>query len=100
MPRKRHSASFKFQVALAAAKGEKTIAEICQDFEVAPSLVHKWKKELLERGADMFDEKRGPKVKMDEQDKKIQKLHEKVGQLSMERDFLKKNWEKYQDGLV
>lgn len=99
MKRKKHSAAFKFKVALAAIKGDRTITTICQDFEIAPSLVHKWKKELLENGSELFD---GPaklaKEKKSEADKdrKIRQLYEKVGQLTIDRDFLKKNWDKYQ----
>ena len=88
MKRKTHSSAFKFRVALAAAKGDKTISAICQQFEVAPSLVHKWKKELLDNGADLFDGvKKSSKVKKHEQEKdsKIRKLYEKVGQLTVVR---------------
>lgn len=100
MKRKTYSSAFKFRVALAAAKGEETISAICQQFEVAPSLAHKWKKELLENGADLFEGgKKSSKAKKTDQekDKKIRKLYEKVGQLTIDRDFLKKNWEKYQE---
>ena len=78
------------------------MADICQDFEVAPSLVHKWKwkKEFLESGADLFAEKRGPKAKANEQTKKIQQLHEKVGELTLERDFLKKVGANIEDGAI
>lgn len=96
MKRKTHSASFKFRVALAAIKNEKTIVELCQEFEVASSLVHKWKKALLEEGPKVFAD-RAPKQAIDHRDKKIQKLYEKVGQLTIEHDFLKKNWENYQE---
>lgn len=100
MKRKKHSPSFKFRVALAAVKGDKTITEICQDFEIAASLVHKWKKELLESGAELFagSEKSSKSKKAEsDKDKKIRRLYEKVGQLTVDRDFLKKNWQKYQD---
>ena len=100
MKRKKHSSAFKFRVALAAAKGDKTITEICQHFEIAPSLAHKWKKELLEQGADIFattsKSKKSNKSEADK-DKKIRRLYEKVGQLTVDRDFLKKSWEKYQN---
>jgi transposase len=94
MKRKTHNSAFKFRVAMAAAKSDKTISAICQQFEVAPSLVHKWKKELLENGTDIFDGvKKASKAKKSDQDKdkKISKLYEKVGRLTVDRDFLKKN---------
>jgi len=100
MKRKTHNSAFKFRVAMAAAKSDKTISAICQQFEVAPSLVHKWKKELLENGTDIFDGvKKASKAKKSDQDKdkKISKLYEKVGRLTVDRDFLKKKWEQYQE---
>ena len=100
MKRKKHSSAFKFRVTLSAIKGDKTIAEICQAYEIAASLVHKWKKELLEHGADVFaaiGKSNKPKKAAADKDKKIQRLYEKVGQLTVERDFLKKSWEQYQD---
>ena len=100
MKRKKYSSAFKFKVALTAAKGDKTITEICQHFEIAASLVHKWKKELLAHGADIFSgPEKSKKSKKSEsgKDKKIRQLYEKVGQLTIDRDFLKKSWEHYQD---
>ena len=101
MKRKKHSASFKFKVALEAHKGDKTIQELCQKHEIAASLVHKWKKELQDQGVEVFSSPaKKTKVKQAEQAqaKKIRRLYEKVGQLTLERDFLKKNWDEYQEG--
>jgi transposase-like protein len=100
MKRKKHSAGFKFKVALAAHKGDKTIHEICQQHEIAASLVHKWKKELQEQGVEIFSSPvKKTKAQQAEkaQSNKIRQLYEKVGQLTLERDFLKKNWDDYQD---
>ncbi len=97
MGRKSYNAKFKFRVALAAIKNDKTIAQICQQFEVAASLVHKWKKALLEEGEAVFFGKKQDKKRADDKDKKIQTLYETVGQLTLERDFLKKSWDKYQE---
>lgn len=96
MKRKRHSAKFKFKVALAALKGDATIADICQTYEIAASQVHKWKKDLLDHGVDIFDKDKPKKAKQD-QTKKIEKLYEKIGELIVDRDFLKKSWEVYND---
>lgn len=48
------SASFKFKVALAALSGKQTMAEICQTYQVAESVVYKWKKQLLDKGEEAF----------------------------------------------
>ena len=92
--RKKYSESFKFKVALTAVKGEMTIAEICQRYEVAASQVHQWKKQLLENGASLFNTTRGRKPKVSDP-KETDRLYKKIGQLTVERDFLKKSWESY-----
>ena len=52
--RKKYSKALKFKVAMEASIGNKTITDISSKFEVTPSLVHKWKKQLKERGASIF----------------------------------------------
>lgn len=83
--RKKHSKDFKFKVAIEAIRGDLTMAQIISRYQVAESLVHKWKKQLLENGGDIFDGK-APTNLTPAQD--IQKLHAKIGQLTLERDFL------------
>jgi transposase len=81
-PRRNHGAVFKAKVALEAIKGEQTLVELAERFQVHPNQITEWKKQLIERAADIFDkEKRseGPDVK---------ELHAKIGQLAMENDFL------------
>jgi transposase-like protein len=51
-PRRNHSATFKAKVALAAVKGDKTVAEIAQQYEVHPTQVVDWRRQLLDRAAD------------------------------------------------
>jgi len=53
--RRNHSSAFKAKVALAALKGDKTLAELAQQFDVHPNQVTEWKRQLLERAADVFD---------------------------------------------
>jgi len=91
--RKKHNDGFKFKVALASMKGDMTIAEICKTYDVAASLVHKWKKQLLEQGADIFSKDKSRKVAAKTQEKEAEKLYQTIGQLTVERDFLKKSWE-------
>lgn len=84
--RKIHPASIKLKVALGAVAGQ-PIVDICKQFEVAESLVHKWKKQLKENGAIVFQ---GNKVKHGNDFEQIDKLHQVIGKLTTELEFLKK----------
>ena len=86
--RRKHSAEFKARVALEAIRGVKTLSEIARDYEIHPVMVGKWKNEMLEHSSEIFEKKRAKKDKDTEQEKAH--LHQKVGQLSMEVDFLEK----------
>jgi transposase len=90
--RKNHSPSFKAEVSLAALSGEKTIAELSSQFGVHPAQIHRWVKQLKESAADVFS----GRVKSDEakKDKQLHELHAKIGQLTVERDFLADAWRK------
>ena len=93
--KKKWSPSVKFEIALLAIKGETTLNEICKRYEVAPSLVHAWKKQLLEQGAHLFAKTdKAVESATVELERKQSKLYEKIGQLIVERDFLKKSWGK------
>ncbi len=81
--RRNHGASFKAQVALAAVKGDKTLAELSEQFHVHSTQITEWKQQLLARAADVFG---GTKVTSDTPDLKT--LHAKIGQLALENDFL------------
>jgi transposase len=83
-PRRNHSAAFKAKVALAAIKGDQTLVQLAERFDVHPNQITQWKTELLQRAAEVFasaTEKRehGPDLKT---------LHAKIGQLALENDFL------------
>lgn len=82
--RRNHGAEFKAKVALAAVRGEKTVSELAEQFEVHPTQVTQWKQQLLERAGEVFD---GPRAK-DGPPVDVKVLHAKIGQLALENDFL------------
>ena len=84
--RTKHSAEFKAKVALAALKGQKTIAEICQENNVHASMVHKWKTILQQGCSAAFGNESGKK----DQPAEVVHLNAKIGELTMQVDFLKK----------
>lgn len=80
--RRTHTAVFKAQVALAALREDRTMAELCQKYEVHPNQISDWKRQLLERAAEVFEAGARP----DPVD--LAPLHAKIGQLALENDFL------------
>jgi transposase len=86
--RRKHNPSFKARVALEALKGEETIAELANRFEVHPSQIRKWKNSLAEGAGFAPKIKRGNRKKDDAS--LIARLYQQIGQLKVERDFLDK----------
>lgn len=86
--RKRYSAEFKAKVALEALKGESTVHELAARFEIHPNMVSQWKRQAAERMADLFATKAEQSDALGEAE--IKELHAKIGQLTVERDFLAK----------
>ena len=90
MKRKRRvfGGAFRAKVALAAAKGDKTLAQLAEQFEVHPNQVSAWRKELVERAAELFED--GRLRKRDDTTASQEELYEQIGRLKMEVDWLKK----------
>ena len=86
--RKSHTAGFKAQVALAAVKGDKTVSELASLHGVHPTLIHAWKKQLVESAAELFQN--GAKTGSAEQETLQAQLYEQIGRLKTELDWLKK----------
>jgi len=81
--RRTHSPLFKSKVALAAMAGDRTLAELAQQFEVHPNQITTWKKQLSEGAADVFGKNTDTEQPVD-----LKVLHAKIGQLTLENDFL------------
>ncbi len=86
--RRQHSARFKFEVALEALMGLKTISQLAAEHQVHPNQITKWKRRLLEEGAGVFDNKAGGPDGV--QDALAAQLYEQIGRLKMELEWLKK----------
>ena len=82
--RRNHAVGFKAKVALSALKGDKTLAELAEQFDVHPNQISEWKQQLQESAVDVFGS--NSKVKPAAPDLKL--LHAKIGQLTLENDLL------------
>ena len=80
--RRTHNPAFKARVALAALREDRTLAELCEQFEVHPNQVSEWKRQLMERAAEVFDGANRPDPV------NLAPLDAKIGQLALENDFL------------
>jgi transposase len=83
--RRTHSPAFKAQVALAALRDDKTMAELCKEYEVHSSQIVDWKRQLLEGAADVFGAGSRVLPPVD-----LAPLHAKIGRLALENDFLER----------
>ncbi|CCW18553.1 Mobile element protein [Sphingobium indicum BiD32] len=85
-PRRNHSPAFKAKVALAAVKGEKTLAELAQQFDVHPNQITQWRGQLLEGAAGVFGSETRSEAAAPAID--VKTLHAKIGELTLVNDFL------------
>ena len=80
--RRTHNPAFKARVALAALREDRTLAELCEQFELHPNQITEWKRQLLEHATEVFDGGARPAPV------NLAPLHAKIGQLTLENDFL------------
>lgn len=85
--RRRHTPSFKAKVALDALKGDKTAAELASQYEVIPTQISTWKKNLVQHAPELFEP---GKNKTKSEEALTAPLYEEIGRLKMELDWLKK----------
>lgn len=83
---KSYSNEFKFKVALEMVRGDLTLAEIISKYQIARSVAHRWKKQLLDNGSDIFSNQASQRKDTDSLE--IEKLHATIGRLKVENDFL------------
>ena len=86
--RKQHAPEFKAKVALEALKGEETAAELASRFGVHPTMIHQWKRSLLEGAAGIFERGGKAAVAAEVAEETVRDLHAKIGELAVANDFL------------
>ena len=91
--RQRRSAQFKFQVALEAVKEQKTLSQLASEYEVHPTQIAQWKKQLLDGGTSLFGQQRVREHQ--EQSAREAELFEQIGRLKIELEWLKKKADRF-----
>ena len=92
--RRQYDASFKMRVVLEALKEMKTLAELASEFDVHPNQIRNWKTEFLEKAPAVFGGHKADQDALRSLTEERDTLHQRIGQQSMEIEFLKKNLQK------
>ena len=87
-PRRNHTPVFKAKVALAAVKGDRTLAQLAEQFDVHPNQITSWKAQLEGGAADVFGSGSGGGNGAAQTAVDVKSLHAKIGELTLENDFL------------
>jgi transposase len=88
--RKQYSPQFKAKVAIEAIRGQKTTAELASQYELHPTMINNWKRDLLDKASELFDNGKTTSQVQAETQAQIDELYRQIGQLTVERDFLVK----------
>jgi len=86
--RKQYSPQFKAKVALEAVRGEKTISELASQYDVHPTMINNWKRQLLDEASRLFEKGSEANPANESQQLQINELYRQIGKLKVERDFL------------
>ena len=92
--RKQYSAEFKSKVALAAVRGDKTVPELASQYDLHPTQINNWKRQLLDGASGLFETK-SAKASDDDHQSQVDVLYRQIGQLTVERDFLARKSAQY-----
>ena len=91
--RKQYNPQFKAKVALEAVRSVKTVPELASQYNLHPTVINNWKRQLLKEAKTLFENGRKKASEQDSQDAQIAELYRQIGQLKVERDFLAKRSE-------
>lgn len=86
--RKQYSPEFKARVALEALRGEKTASELASQYQVHPTMINNWKRQLLDGASNLFEKGSEASKAHSDQQAQVDELYRQIGQLKVERDFL------------
>lgn len=92
MPGRTHSREFKLEIVSQVHGGQKTTAQLCREHSLAPSMIHRWRKEVEARGEAAFTDQAQPGQTLEQ---RIAELERFCGQLSLENTILKKSLATY-----
>ena len=89
--RKLYSPQFKAKLAIEAIQGRKTTPELASQYDIHPTMINTWKRQLLESASELFDKGKTATKAQSDKEAQINELYRQIGQLKVERDFLAKH---------